>query len=89
MSPFNKRLAPARVLGLPLVAALCGLGTLIGLLSAVVLPRPLDILALLVGLGLLPPGIWAASVGDDVVFYWVQWVTYQDSRAASQEALWL
>lgn len=89
MNPFNKRLAPPRVLGLPVLAALSGLGTLMGLLSAVVLPSPLDTLAFLTGLALLAPGLWAASVGDDIVFYRVYWTCHQDTRAASQEALWV
>lgn len=89
MSPFNKRLAPPRILGLPVLAALSGLGTLMGLLSAVVLPGPLATLALLAGLSLLPPGVWAASVGDDIVFFRVQWACYWDTKAASQEALWV
>ena len=89
MNPFNKRLAPSRVLGLPVLAALSGLGTLMGLLSAVILPSPIDSLALFTGLALLPLGIWAASIGDDIVFYRVQWVHHQDMKAALQEALWL
>ncbi len=89
MNPFNKRLAPPRVLGLPVLAALSGLGTLIGLLSAVVLPDPLGTLAFLAGLAALPPGMWAASVGDDIVFYRVYWARYRDTKVASQEALWV
>ncbi len=89
MSPFNKRLAPPRMFGLPLLAALSGLGTLMGLLSAVVLPSPFATLALLVGLSALPPGIWAASIGDDIVFARVYWVCYGDTKAASEEALWV
>lgn len=89
MSPFNKRLAPPRVLGLPALAALSGLVTLMGLLSAVVLPDPFAMLAFLGGVSALPLGIWAASVGDDIVFVRVYWVSYRDTKAASEEALWV
>ncbi len=89
MSPFNKRLAPPRMFGLPVLTALSGLGTLMGLLSAVVFPNPFATLALLVAFSALPPGLWAASVGDDIVFARVYWARYWDTKAASEEARWV
>jgi len=89
MNPFNKRLAPPRVFGLPLAAALASLVTIMGILLAVVLPRPIDAFALLVGVAALPLGILATMAGDDIVFYGVFRAARSEGRLAFKEALWL
>ncbi|MHB8254177.1 MAG: hypothetical protein ACYDEV_10880 [Acidiferrobacter sp.] len=89
MNPYNKRLAPPRVLGLPLLAALASLVTTTGMLLAVVLPSPVDDLAWLVAVVALPWGVWATVVGDDAVFAAVFWAAYFDARLISREVRWL
>ncbi|HUW97645.1 MAG TPA: hypothetical protein VMV40_02225 [Acidiferrobacter sp.] len=89
MSPFNKRLAPPRVFGLPLAGALAGLVTIMGTLLAVVLPDSVAGLALLTGAVALPLGILATWIGDDLVFSRVFWVARSDHRLAARALSWL
>ncbi len=85
---FNKRLAPPRILGLPLGAAVAGLVTITGTLASVVLPSPEDLLAVIAAVGALPFGIAAALVGDDVAFTRVYWLSRRERQIAAREGLW-
>ncbi|MHB1511696.1 MAG: hypothetical protein ACYCTF_10250 [Acidiferrobacter sp.] len=86
---FNKRLAPPRILGLPLGAAIAGLVTLTGALVSVVLPGLAGSVAVMAAIGALPFGIAAALVGDDVTFARVYWLSRRERRIAAREGLWL
>lgn len=85
---FNKRLAPPRILGLPLGAAVAGLVTITGTLASVVLPSPEGLLAVIAAVGALPFGIAAALVGDDVAFTRVYWLSRRERQIAAREGLW-
>ncbi len=85
---FNKRLAPPRIMGLPLGAAIAGLVTLTGALASVVLPSPGGPVAVIAAIAALPFGIAAALVGDDVAFARVYWLSRRERRIAAREGLW-
>lgn len=85
---FNKRLAPPRILGLPLGVAVAGLVTLTGTLASVVLPNPEDFIAVIAAVGALPFGIAAALAGDDVAFTRVYWLSRRERQIAAREGLW-
>ncbi len=86
---FNKRLAPPRILGLPLGAAIAGLATMTGALFSVVLPSPEGLAAMLAAIAVMPFGIAAALIGDDVTFVRVYWQSRRERRIAAREGLWL
>lgn len=89
MSAFNKRLAPPRVFGLPVLAVIAGLIAITGLLSAVVLPGFMAIGALLFAAIALPTGAVIIRLGDDIVFVGSYWQAHKERRYAVSEALWL
>ncbi len=88
MAPFNKRLAPARILGLPLGAAAAGLVTVTGALASVVLPNPAGALATAAAIAAFPFGVGAVLIGDDVVFARAYWLSRRERRMVAREAAW-
>ncbi len=89
MTAFNKRLAPVRILGLPLGATMASLVTATGILSSVVLPGLASIVALAVALAALPIGIVFLFLGDDIVFARTYWISSLHGNLIAQEASWL
>lgn len=89
MSAFNRRLAPHRILGLPLVSAVAGLVTTTTALLSVVIPGWFRWVLVAVAAAAVPVGLTAALVGDDIVFIRVFSVARKDARAAAWEGLWL
>jgi len=89
MSPFNRRLSPHRVLGLPLGAATMGLVALSGTLLSVVLPSPFKAFSIGAALCALPIGVGLSVVGDDIVFVRVFWMARCDERRITREGSWL
>ncbi len=85
---LNKRLAPTRILGVPLAAAVAGLITVSGALLSVVLPGPAAALAITVAVAAFPLGVGAILIGDDVVFAHTFWLAKQDARIVAREASW-
>jgi hypothetical protein len=88
MSVFNRRLAPQRVLGLPLATAISALVFVTAALLAVVLPGMASTACAVVAVAAVPVGAGSAWVGDDIVFARVFWAHHRDTRARAQEALW-
>jgi hypothetical protein len=88
MTAFNKRLAPTRVLGLPLGAAVAGLITVTGALASVVLPEPVAALAIAAAIVAFPLGVGAILIGDDVVFAHAFWLARRDARIVVREGAW-
>ncbi|AWP22246.1 hypothetical protein C4901_01830 [Acidiferrobacter sp. SPIII_3] len=88
MTAFNKRLAPTRILGLPLGAAVAGLTTVTGALASVVLPEPVGSMAIAAAIVAFPLGVGAILIGDDVVFAYAFWLSRRDARIVAREGAW-
>ncbi|WP_298135408.1 hypothetical protein [Acidiferrobacter sp.] len=88
IAAFNKRLAPTRILGLPLAAAVAGLITVTGALVSVVMPWRVAWVAIAIAVAALPLGLLAILVGDDWVFAYTFCLAKRDARRAARERAW-
>ncbi|MHB1566388.1 MAG: hypothetical protein ACYCXG_06685 [Acidiferrobacter sp.] len=89
MSAFNHRLAPPRVLGFPLPAAIAGVIAVSALLVAVMAPWPWTGLPGGVAMLALPGGLWIMRWGDDYVFWPAIVASYREQRRIAAEAIWV
>lgn len=88
MSAFNYRLAPRRLWGLPLTAALSLFVGASASLTAVVMPTGWSSLFFMMSGVAFAVGACAAYVGDDFVFLRVMIRHFFEKNLAHREAMW-